>query len=161
MAYHDMLVKLYDLKNDQCYMSALTEQGIEIRKPIGSEKHDLLRWVGDNFSPGWSSELDTALSNRPVSCFIAQHETSILGFGCYDATALGFFGPVGVLQDARGKGLGGALTQACLMDMRLKGYGYAIIGMAEAQDFYQKVAGAVEIPDSSPGIYRSNVCFKP
>jgi hypothetical protein len=46
------------------------------------------------------------------------------------------------------------------MDMRLKGYGYAIIGMAESQDFYKKVAGAVEIPDSSPGIYRSCVCFK-
>lgn len=164
MPYHDMLVKLYDLNYglnyDQQSIPELRAQGIETRKPMGPEKHQLLKWVEDNFSSGWASELDTALSNRPVSCFIAQHETSILGFACYDATALGFFGPLGVIQSERGKGIGEALTKACLMDMHLKGYGYAIIGMAESQDFYKKVAGAVEIPDSSPGIYRSCVCFK-
>lgn len=156
MPYKDMLVKLYDLNNDwnDIYPS-LKGQGIEIRKPIGPEKHFLLNWVGDNFSSGWVSEFDTALSNRPVSCFIAQHEASIIGFGCYDAAALGFFGPLGVVQTARGKGIGRALSKACLMDMRLKGYGYAVIGMAESQEFYKKVAGAIEIPNSSPGIYRS------
>lgn len=161
MPYHDMLVKLYDLDYDQQDISDLKGQGIEIRKPIGPEKYDLLLWVEANFSHSWASELDTALSNRPVSCFIAQYKTSILGFACYDATALGFFGPLGVIQSSRGKGIGGALTKACLMEMWLKGYGYTIIGMVESQGFYKKVAGAVEIPDSSPGIYRSCICYKP
>lgn len=161
MPYHDMLVKLYDLNNDPHSIPDLRAQEIEIRKPIGPEKHELLKWVEKNFSSGWASEFDTALSNRPVSCFIAQHKTLILGFACYDATALGFFGPLGVIPTERGKGIGETLTKACLTDMRLKGYGYAIIGMTESQDFYKKVAGAVEIPGSSPGIYRSCVSFKP
>ncbi|MCN4143501.1 MAG: GNAT family N-acetyltransferase [Thiohalomonas sp.] len=122
MPCHDMLVKLYDqnygLNYDQQSILELRTQGIEIRKPIGPEKHHLLQWVEDNFSSGWASELDTALSNRPVSYFIAQHKTSILGFACYDATALGFFGPLGVIQSERGKGIGKTLTKACLMDMQ-------------------------------------------
>ena len=156
MPFNDMLVKLYDLNNDwNDIYSALKGQDVEIRKPIGPEKHFLIKWVADNFTSGWASELDTALSNRPVSCFIAQHETSILGFACYDAAALGFFGPLGVIPSARSKGIGRALSKACLLDMQLKGYAYAIIGMAESPEFYKKVAGAIEIPDSSPGIYRS------
>lgn len=156
-----MLVKLYDQDFEPPNILNLSSLGIEIRKPIGPEKRELMKWVEENFSHGWASEFDTALSNRPVSCFIAIKRTSVIGFACYDATALGFFGPLGVIHSERGKGLGHALTKACLMDMRLKGYGYAIIGMAESPDFYKKVAGAVEIPDSSPGIYHSCISFKP
>ncbi|MCK5647834.1 MAG: GNAT family N-acetyltransferase [Gammaproteobacteria bacterium] len=162
MPYHDMLVKLYDVNNDwHDIYSSLKGQDVKIRKPIGPEKHCLIKWAGDNFSSGWASELDMALSNRPVSCFIAQQESAILGFACYDAAALGFFGPLGVIRSARSKGIGRALTRACLLDMRLKGYGYAIIGMAESAEFYKKVAGAIEIPDSSPGIYRACIALKP
>ncbi|MEW8692978.1 MAG: hypothetical protein AB2535_18225, partial [Candidatus Thiodiazotropha endolucinida] len=78
----------------------------------------------------------------------------------YDATALGFFGPLGVVESARGNGIGSSLTKACLLDMRLKGYGYAVVGMADTSDFYRKVANAVEIPDSSPGIYQSTLALK-
>ncbi len=35
---------------------------------------------------------------------------------------------------------------ACLLDMKLTGYGYAIIGGIGPTEFYRKVAGAVEIP---------------
>jgi len=37
------------------------------------------------------------------------------------------------------------------------GYGYAIIGGVGPADFYTKVAGAVEIEGSSPGIYRDRL----
>ncbi len=64
---------------------------------------------------------------------------------------------MGVIESARGSGTGTALTRASLFDMRLKGYGYAIVGMAGPVEFYKKVADAVEIPDSYPGIYRSTI----
>jgi hypothetical protein len=86
-----------------------------------------------------------ALSNRPISCFVALQDQALIGFACYDATALGFFGPGGVTKAHRGRGNGKALLLCCLLDMKLKGYGYAVIGDVGPTDFYKKTL-AIEIP---------------
>ena len=151
----DMLVKLYHLPNDWSFLGEQEARGVEIRKPIGPEKHLIEDWVKANFNDAWSSEVDRALCNTPVSCFIAVKDTKLLGFACYDATALGYFGPTGVEESQRGQGIGKALLLACLLDMKLKGYGYAAIGAVGPADFYRKAAGAVEIPDSTPGIWKN------
>jgi predicted N-acetyltransferase YhbS len=78
----------------------------------------------------------------------------MLGFACYDTTAKAFFGPTGVGEAARGKGVGTALLMLCLHDMLAQGYAYAIIGGAGPQDFYAKTCGAVAIDGSWPGVYR-------
>ena len=153
----DMLIKLYDLDDEWGFIAGQKAHGIIIRKPIGPEKNLLLDWVTDNFSAGWAAEADVAISNTPRSCFVAVKASKIIGFACYDATALGLFGPIGVAKSYRGKGTGIALLNACLLDMKLKGYGYAIVGDVNAPEFYQKTVGAFEIPDSSPGIYRNRV----
>ena len=57
-------------------------------------------------------------------------------------------------ESLRGRGIGKGLLLASLEAMRQEGYGYAVIGGVGPKDFYAKVAGAVEIPDSTPGIYR-------
>lgn len=151
----DLLVKLYDLKSDGHFIGEQEAKGIIIRKPIGPEKQSIVDWVKSKFGDGWASETDVALSNRPTSCFIALHNESLIGFGCYDATALGYFGPMGVDENYRGQGTGKALLLACLLDMKSTGYGYAIIGAAGPAEFYIQAVGAIEIPDSAPGIYRS------
>lgn len=127
-----------------------------VRKPIGPENRLLLAWIAERFSAAWASEAGVALSNRPVSLFVATHgdPSEPIGFCCYDATARGFVGPIGVAEAARGVGVGAALLRACLDDMRAAGYGYAIAGAVGAPEFFRRVAGAVEIPDSEPGIYR-------
>jgi len=153
----DMLIKLYDLKDDWSFMAAQKEQGIAIRKPIGPETHIIVKWVSDQFGAGWASEAEAALCNRPRSCFTAVKDSMIVGFACYDATALGFFGPIGVVAPHRRKGIGSALMTACLLDMKLKGYGYAVIGGVGDPGFYVKNAQAIEIPDSTPGIYRKKL----
>ncbi len=150
----DLLVKLYELNDDWAFLSEQANQGITIRKPLGPEKHFLVDWVRETFEAGWASEMDMALSNRPISCFVAIHNQTPIGFACYDATALGFLGPMGVDESYRGKGNGRALLLACLLDMKLKGYGYAVIGDVGPVAFYQKTVGAIEIPDSTPGIYK-------
>jgi predicted N-acetyltransferase YhbS len=71
----------------------------------------------------------------------------------YDATARGFVGPIGVIESARGHGIGAALVLACLHDMRSAGYGYAIAGHVGEPEFFKRVANAIEIPDSTPGLY--------
>ena len=141
----DMLVALYRLP----VLPSLPS----VRKPIGSEHGYVIHRVAKEFSPNWSSEASAALSNRPVTLFIAQQHNDLLGFCCYDATARGFVGPIGVIESARGKGVGAALLLACLHDMRTMGYGYAIAGWVGEPEFFRKVAGATEIPDSTPGIY--------
>jgi GNAT superfamily N-acetyltransferase len=150
----DMLVKLYNLKDARPFLSDLVPPEIEIRKPMGSEKTRSVQWVRENFGEAWASEMDMAFSRSPVSCYIAQQDQKIVGFACYDAAALGYFGPTGVADAFRGKGIGKALLMVCLLEMKIKGYGYAIIGWAGPQEFYEKAVGAMVIPDSTPGIWK-------
>jgi hypothetical protein len=162
-----MLVKLYELDLDWGFVAEQAALGITVRKPIGPEKHLLVDWVREHFSGAWASETDCAVSNTPTSVFVAiqqgpppgegtlSSDGTLIGFGCYDATALGFFGPVGVLEPHRGRGTGRALLLACLLDMKLKGYGYAVIGAVGPADFYRKTVGAVEIPGSAPGLWKT------
>ncbi|WNQ11992.1 GNAT family N-acetyltransferase [Paenibacillus aurantius] len=156
----DMLVKLYELPEEVArYAKPYEGTPITIRRALPPERHVITRWVEDTFNPHWRSECETALSRQPVTCYIATSAdeggaTRMVGFGCYDATAKGFFGPTGVDPEFQGRGIGKALLFACLDAMRAEGYGYAIIGSAGPADFYAKAVGAVPIEGSSPGIYR-------
>lgn len=149
----DMLVKLYTLPPLEPEIAAMTAQGITIRRGIAPEKHVVLAWVGKHFSPFWVSECDVAFSRQPPAIWLATQADKLVGFGCYDTTALGFFGPTGVDESMRGRGAGKALLLACLHAMRDIGYGYAVIGGAGPTEFYTKVTGAMVIEDSWPGIY--------
>jgi len=154
MAVCDMLVKLYELPPRDEALGKLASRGVVIRKPLGGEKHLTIDWVREHFSDAWASEADVAMAAHPGSCFIAVTADELVGFACYDATALGFFGPIGVREDMRGQGIGEALLLASLHDMRAKGYGYAAIGAVGPAEFYEKTCGAVVIPDSKPGLYK-------
>lgn len=147
----DMLIKLYALPGAP---SRPLPDGITLRKPIGPEHDLLIAWITEHFGAGWASEARVALSNQPVSLFIATQSGAVIGFACYDATARGMFGPIGVAPEARGTGIGAALLLACLHDMRSQGYAYAVAGYVGSQDFFRRVANATPIEGSEPGIYR-------
>ena len=153
----DMLIKLYEIEDDWRFLAEQEKLGITIRKPIGPEKHIIVGWVSAQFGASWASETEVAISNKPRSCFVAVKQASIIGFACYDATGLGFFGPIGVEKSHRQRGTGKALMTACLLDMKLKGYGCAVVGAVESTRYYQKIVGAWEIPDSSTGIYKTRL----
>ena len=153
----DMLVKLYDLPEVDSLLSQLAAQGVVVRRAMAYEKRKVVTWVGRLFGEGWESECDVAFSNHPVSCLIATAAGDLAGFACYDSTCKDFFGPTGVDEARRGQGIGKALFLTCLHAMAANGYAYAIIGSAGPADFYAKVAGAVEIAGSSPGIYRDRL----
>ena len=146
-----MLIKLYALPD--AAVAAPAAGVAPPRKPIGTEHIALGSWVAQRFGPRWASELQVALANRPVTVFIAVDQAELLGFACYDATARGFFGPIGVAESGRGKGLGAALLRACLHDMRAAGYGYAVVGGVGSPEFFRRVAAAIEIEGSTPGLY--------
>jgi GNAT superfamily N-acetyltransferase len=153
----DMLVKLYTLPELEPILKQQRQAGIDIRRGLALEKQLVLDWVKQNFNQNWGSECDIAFTRQPVSCFIAVEQGRLIGFACHDATYKNFFGPTGVSEQARGRGVGKALLLACLHAMKAQGYAYAIIGWVGPADFYAKAVGAVEIEDSEPGIYRGRL----
>ena len=150
----DMMVKLYELPELAPELARQRNTGVDIRRALPGEMGIITEWVSERFNAMWVSECALTLSSHPCSCFIAVHDGALVGFACYDASCKGFFGPTGVAEDYRGRGIGKALLLACLHDMLAQGYGYAIIGWIGPAEFYRKAVGAVEIANSTPGIYR-------
>lgn len=150
----DMLVKLYDLPPADAVLARLREHGIVVRRALAPEKHTVVGWVRENFSAGWASETEVAFARQPVSCFIAVKAGTVVGFACHDATCRNFFGPTGVVPQARQGGVGTGLLFACLGAMKEQGYGYAIIGGVGPAEYYARTTGATLIEGSEPGIYR-------
>ena len=149
----DILVKLYDLPNGERNSKKSDTSRVHFRHAKSYEKHQVIAWVREHFTDGWASECDVAFSNRPISCHIATENGLILGFTCYDSTSRGMFGPLGVMEPARGRGIGRGLLLSSLHAMKAVGYAYAIIGGPVSVEFYQQVVNVLEIPDSTPGIY--------
>lgn len=143
----DLLVKLYELPE------RTSVANVRLRRAFAAEKTVLSDWIAAQFSRGWADESESAFARLPVSCFLALTENGIAGFACYDATARAFFGPAGVTESERGRGIGTALLLITLHDMRANGYAYAIIGAAGAVDFYKRAVNASEIEGSAPGFY--------
>ena len=149
----DMLVKLYNLPPLEAVLAQQTAKGVTIRRAIPPEKHNILQWIRVNFSEFWVSEADIAMSRSPIPCFVAIEDAHLIGFSCHDISAKGFFGPTGVGEKGRGRGTGAALLLASLHDLHAMGYAYGIIGGVGPIEFYERVAGATVIPDSTPSIY--------
>jgi GNAT superfamily N-acetyltransferase len=149
----DMLVRLYDLPDSSALYDAVAAQGIQLRRARAFEKHTVAAFARNHFTEKWASEIEVAMSRQPISCYIATRDKRVLGFACYDVTARGFFGPTGVIEEARGLGLGKALLMMALEGLRDLGHAYGIIGGVGPKEFYEKACGAIEIPGSDPGIY--------
>jgi len=146
----DLLVKLYDWKPPEHPAPA----GVTVRRAFAAEKRLVAQWVARHFGERWASECEISFMRQPVACFVATNDLDVVGFATYDATAPGFFGPTGVMEQARHKGIGRALLVATLHDMASQGYVYAIIGATTSLEFYRKEVAAIEIPESTPGFYR-------
>lgn len=136
----DMLVNLMQLPE-----IPEPEKGIKIKRALIVDKELILNFIKEAFpgSGGWVCETEKALMQNPGRCFIAVKDKEVVGFACYDSTALDYFGPTGVRSDMRGKGIGKVLLLHTLHAMREAGYGYAVIGaVGGAADFYEKTVNA-------------------
>jgi GNAT superfamily N-acetyltransferase len=150
----DMLVRLYDLPDPVPYDARTAASGIVVRRLDAWDRAPLRRFVEQHFTENWASEADFAFANaHPITGFVAVEDGSIVGFAVYECSRRGFFGPAGVREDLRGKGVGASLLFRCLEGMREMGYAYAIIGGVGPAEFYAKVCGATIIDGSDPGVY--------
>lgn len=156
----DLLVNLFSRKLDALRARA---EGVDatIRGALPPEQHIVKDWVRTHFSEYWVSEVGAAMAHQPPGCLIAIVDGELVGFACHDATARGFFGPTGVAESQRGKGIGRALFYHALMAMKAQGYAYAIIGSAGPVDFYVNAVGAMPIPSDNEDIYQGLLRVKP
>lgn len=149
----DMLVKLYDLPDDRDAMTRVREQGVVIRHAMPYELSEVRAWLEQHFSTGWADEATSVWSRQPIPCLLAIADGHIVGFANYDTTCRGYFGPTGVTEPHRGRGVGVAMLHAAMRALHGMGYGYAIIGGVGPLEFYKKHINAIVIPDSEPGVY--------
>ena len=145
----DLLVPLYDLEK------AEVPEGFWVGRPLPHQAPVVIRFVEDTFGEAWAAETETAFSSVPPTVTVAVEEKTgnVVGFCCWDCTARGFLGPVGVERRFRKQGVGEALVLDALRRMREAGYGYAVIGGVGPVSFFSSVCDAREIEGSDPGIY--------
>lgn len=151
---NDMLVPLLGIPDNTALKAELASKGIHIRRAMTPDKYIILPEIERLMSVYAKGEADSSFSRTPVSLFIATKADKVIGFACYDGTYRNFFGPTAVDPQYQGMGIGKALLVEALLDMRNVGYAYAIIGSAGPTKFYEKCVGAIEIPNSDPGIYK-------
>jgi predicted N-acetyltransferase YhbS len=149
----DMLVNLLRLPPVEEALAELRTAGVIVRRAQPWELTQVREFIRENFSQAWADEVSGGLARQPVTVFVALRAGRLVGFAAYECTRKNFFGPTGVVEEERGRGVGRALLLAALGGLRELGYAYAVIGGVGPADFYERAGGARLIPDSSPGIY--------
>jgi|ERR1051326_392122 GNAT superfamily N-acetyltransferase len=149
----DLIVNLLKLPSLEPLLDPLELTRVNIRRAQPFEISLVRAFVATNFSLSWADEISVGFANKPVTVYLATSEGCVLGFAGYECTRKAFFGPTGVGEDARGRGIGKALLLASLWGLRELGYVYGIIGAAGPIEFYETAVGATVIPESGPGIY--------
>ena len=126
-------------------------EGVELKRAMALDKTAIFTYIRETFSQMWVDEASTSMASCPSHCVLAVKDEKIIGFACWDATAKGFLGPIGVSAECRGTGVGTALLLRTLAYMRDDGYAYGIIGWVDdARAFYERTIGAVYIPGGEP-----------
>ena len=148
-----MLVNLTRLPPVEAALVELRGAGVSVRRARPWESTAVREFVSEQFSQNWADEISGGLVRQPVTVFVALREGRLVGFAAYECTRKDFFGPTGVVESERGRGVGRALLLASLRGLRELGYAYAIIGGVGPAEFYERAVGARLIPDSSPGVY--------
>ena len=148
-----MLVNLLKLPPLEPLLDELRSMGVVVRRAQTWEATPVREFVARNFDVAWADEIAVGYARQPVSIYLAAREGRVVGFAAYECTRRAFFGPTGVAESERGRGVGRALLLACLWGLRELGYAYGVIGGVGPVAFYERAVGAIVIPDSAPGIY--------
>ena len=152
----DLLVRLYNLPPLEPALERVRAHGLWVRRAEPWDKRKVVEFACREFSANWGDEIQMAFTQHPISCWVCDDADGVIqGFAGYNCTLKDFFGPEGVLEELRGKGVGAAMLLGCLHSLRNEGYGYAVIGWAGPIDFYKKICGATVIEDSEPGVFAS------
>jgi GNAT superfamily N-acetyltransferase len=112
-----------------------------VQRVTDATRERVLGFVESHFGRAWRFECENAGSRL----FFVEHDGAIAAFSAHDSNnrGLGFFGPTGVAESMRGRGLGTLLLHASLADLRSIGYTRAVIPWTDTIRFYERACGAV------------------
>ena len=147
--------------------TAAEKDGYTLRRAGAEDATALLSMIERSFAPVWAYEVARALgphlggeaaAHTPelpegAAVHVAYDRSDApVAFAAHDGNnrGLGWFGPMGTLEDHRGHGLGEALLLRCLMDVRQRPEGGVIAWVGPAS-FYTRTCGAV--PDRRFVVY--------
>jgi GNAT superfamily N-acetyltransferase len=148
-----MLVNLLRLPPLEPSLKEMKRAGLVVRRAQPWELTPVREFVAQEFGAAWADEISVGFARHPLTVFVALRKGRLAGFAAYECTRKNFFGPTGVVERERGRGLGRTLLLASLWALRESGYAYAIIGGVGPAAFYERAVGATVIPGSAPGIY--------
>lgn len=147
-------MKLYELPALEPEVTALAGEGVICRRAESYERKHVIPFVRERW-PEWVDEASAAFARVPSTLYFATEGGRVVGFAAYNVARPNFFGPTGVDESQRKRGIGKALLLQCLHALAAEGYAYAIIGGVGPAEFYARSVGATLIPGSDPGIYGS------
>jgi GNAT superfamily N-acetyltransferase len=115
-----------------------------------NEFQNLFQFVKSNFPEGtWAEEVALSFECDPPTSFVAKDlQNNIIGWASHSQLFPGSFGPTGVLQILRGKGIGTELLKWALWDMKKNGIREATIMwvVGDTVKYYSKAVGAFIFP---------------
>ncbi len=124
----------------------LIEMGYRFRYIDRDEDLDVvIRWVEKTFHSIWAIETSLVRGKNTSGVIVAEYSNEIIGFSVYGATATYRFGPIGIEQSHRGKGIGEVMLYMTLKKMREIGNRYIIIPWTSHLYFYAGVPGISKI----------------
>ena len=108
-------------------------------------------WIAATFGGSWPQEAEAgsnwfARDEQGRTCGFATYEQRQFRYwwleGWLDKPDVGLFGPMGVSQETRGRGLGTVLTQRALQSLKELGFQRALIPAVGPVEFYERCCGA-------------------
>jgi mycothiol synthase len=118
-------------------------EGVTLRRAVPGDLAALVEFTLRTFGSGWAGEITHSVGRDHAGCHLALDEKGeILGFAAYGSSRPSWFGPMGTVPAARGRGVGRALLLRCLADQRAAGYDRVQIGWVGPVPFYSGAVGA-------------------
>ncbi|MCF6175721.1 MAG: GNAT family N-acetyltransferase [Victivallaceae bacterium] len=117
--------------NNSCSLSNIT-----------APEPKLQNFITEHFSASWAMEIEFGLKNIPQAhCSVLKNATSdIIGFAAVHAVNRNWFGPMGILPELRGQGLGKLILLHAMREASTTGINSLILSWVnDKADFYRKI----------------------
>jgi GNAT superfamily N-acetyltransferase len=121
---------------------SLKSKGITTRLATRADREQLVEWVGAHFSPFWKNETEHGLArSEPIVAIAKGKNNNVLGFATCNGVAPGRFGPAGVDEHGRGKGIGTVLLFDAFDAMKRARQKRATVHWTDHLFYYTQVPG--------------------
>jgi predicted N-acetyltransferase YhbS len=117
----------------------LLEEGYSFQAALHEQKEEVTQWIRSNFGPFWSYEVSEAFRHSTPSVTLALKGGKMVGFSAHGALELDWFGPIGVVEGERRKGIGSVLLFKSLINMREEGRRSATIPCGSNLLFFSQI----------------------